>query len=155
MRRVIAAVLTAVLVIAAGALLWIRHEAAALETVRAELMAEAPTLVEDLLSYNSETVDRDLGEAANGATGSFKDGFVDFATTSVVPQSREKGISTRARVVDIGLLSAGDDHAELLMFVDQITTSFAQPAPASSSSRVRVTVERMDGRWFIGELTPI
>lgn len=118
-------------------------------------MAQAPALVEDVLTYTSETVDSDLAVGADAVTGTFKEEFVEFAATSVAPQSKAQGISTRARVVDVGLLGVALDRVELLMFVDQITTSFAQPAPASSSSRVQVTVVRVGDRWLVGELTPI
>lgn len=155
MRRAISVVLVAVLAIAACALLWIRRDGDALESARADAIAMAPALVEDLLTYTSEMVDSDLAAGAGAATGTFKDEFVEFAATTVAPQSKAQGISTSARVVDVGLLGAMFDRVELLMFVDQITTSFAQPAPASSSSRVKVTVERVDDRWLVSELTPI
>ncbi|MGG7104018.1 hypothetical protein [Rhodococcus sp. 24CO] len=155
MRRAISVVLVAVLAIAACALLWIRRDTAALESVRADAMAQAPALVEDLLTYTSEMVDRDLAAGAGGATGTFRDEFVEFSATTVAPQSKVQGISTSARVVDVGLLDTTRDRVELLMFVDQITTSFAQPAPASSSSRVQVAVERVGDRWLVSELTPI
>ena len=155
MRRAISLSLVAVLAIVAGALLWIHRDAAALESVRADAMAQAPALVEDVLTYTSETVDSDLAVGADAVTGTFKEEFVEYAATAVAPQSKAQGISTRARVVDVGLLGVALDRVELLMFVDQITTSFAQPAPASSSSRVQVTVVRVGDRWLVGELTPI
>ncbi|WP_345343477.1 hypothetical protein [Rhodococcus olei] len=41
------------------------------------------------------------------------------------------------------------------MFVDQITTSTARPTPASTTSRVEVGLDLVDGRWQIGELAPV
>ncbi|TQF67245.1 hypothetical protein FK531_15600 [Rhodococcus spelaei] len=141
--------------VSGGVLVWAHRHSVAVEAARVEAIAAAPGRVEALLSYNAPTVDRDLDAAAGGATGSFKDGFVEFGTKTVAPQSKEKGISTKARVVDVGFISGATDHAELLLFVDQITTSVAQPAPATTSSRVRVGVERVDGQWLVSELTPV
>ncbi|MDP1142788.1 hypothetical protein, partial [Klebsiella pneumoniae] len=75
----------------------------------------APMLVENLLSYNSDTVDDDLARAAEGASGTFQDSFAEFGSKTVAPQSKEQGISTEARVVDVGVRSVAADRAELLM----------------------------------------
>ncbi|MFE3292215.1 hypothetical protein [Rhodococcus sp. NPDC059234] len=143
------------LVVTSGALVWTHRQAVTAETARGGAIAAAPGRVEALLSYNAQTVDQDLAAAATGTTGSFKEGFVDFSTKTVAPQSKEQGLSTRARVVDVGFLGGTRDHAQLLLFVDQITTSVAHPAPASTSSRVRVGVDLVDGQWLVSEVTPI
>ncbi|MDV6274940.1 hypothetical protein R3Q06_15680 [Rhodococcus erythropolis] len=144
-----------ILVGVGGTAIWSHHSSGAAETARVEVIGVAPTLVEKLLSYNSDTVDEDLARAAEGASGSFQDSFTEFGSKTVAPQSREQGISTKARVVDVGVLSAGADRAEVLMFVDQITTSTAQPAPASTSSRVEVTLDRVEGTWLVSAMTPV
>ncbi len=155
MKRVVLAFAALILVGVGGTLLWSHHRSAAAETARAEVIGVAPMLVEKLLSYNSDTVDDDLARAAEGAGGSFQDSFTEFGSNSVAPQSKEQGISTKARVVDVGVLSVAADRAEVLVFVDQITTSAAQPAPASTSSRVEVTLDRVEGTWLVSAMTPV
>ncbi|MGW0175093.1 hypothetical protein ACWDUM_14760 [Rhodococcus sp. NPDC003322] len=152
---VTAALAVVAMVVAFTALSWANRAAAEREAVRTDAVAVGPALVESVLSYNSPTVDADLDRAAQAATGGFRERFTDYATKTVAPQSKEQGISTRARVVDVGFVSGTDDHAQLLMFVDQITTSTAQPAPASATSRVEVGLDLVDGQWRIAELTPV
>lgn len=154
-RRLAAVVVAVVLAFTSGALLWTHRQASERESARAEAIAAAPGRVEALLSYDSPTVDADLARAAGGATGEFGDGFREFASKTVAPQSKERQISTRARVAEVGFLSGTANHAQLLMFVDQITTSAAQPAPATASSRVRVGLDLVDGQWLVSEMTPI
>ena len=155
MKRAVSAFAALILVGVGGTLLWSHHRSAAAETARVEVIGVAPMLVENLLSYNSDTVDEDLAHAAEGASGTFQDRFAEFGSKTVAPQSKEQGISTKARVVDVGVLSAAEDRAELLLFVDQITTSVARPAPASTSSRVEVTLDRVDGTWLVSAMTPV
>lgn len=159
MRRRIALVTGAFAVVAVvvvfAALSWVNRDSAAREAARSDALAAAPALVESVLSYNAPTVDTDLDRAAQATIGDFHDSFTDYATKTVAPQSKEKGISTRARVVDTGFLSGTGDHARLLVFVDQITTSTAQPAPASTTSRVEVGLDLVNGQWRIAELTPV
>ncbi|MFC9789928.1 hypothetical protein [Rhodococcus sp. NPDC127528] len=155
LHRAVVALVVFALVAAGGALVFAHRHAASVEAARGEATAAAPGRVEALLSYNAQTVDEDLAAAAEGTTGSFRENFVEFGTKTVAPQSKEQGLSTRARVVDVGFLGGTTDHAQLLLFVDQITTSVSQPAPASTSSRVRVGVDLVDGRWVVSELTPI
>ncbi|MFD4470298.1 hypothetical protein ACFWPA_18625 [Rhodococcus sp. NPDC058505] len=152
---VVAALIVVVLVLAVTALAWLSRGSAAREAARADALAEGPAVVEAVLSYNAQTVDADLDRAGQDTTGDFRREFVDYASTTVAPQSKERGISTRARVVEAGYLDGTADRARLLMFIDQITTSTAQPAPAATASRVEVTLELDDGRWRIGALTPV
>ncbi|MBT2269738.1 hypothetical protein [Rhodococcus erythropolis] len=155
MKRVIFACAVLILVGVGGTLLWSHHRSAAADTARVEVIGVAPMLVEKLLSYNSDTVDDDLARAAEGASETFQDSFAEFGSKTVAPQSKAQGISTKARVVDVGVRSVAADRAELLMFVDQITTSIARPAPASTSSRVEVTLDRVDGTWLVSAMTPV
>lgn len=133
----------------------VTRAASAREEARADALVEGPALVETLLSYNSPTVDADLAAAAVVTAGDFRDGFTEYVTNTVVPQSKASGTSTRARVVESGYLSGTADHVRLLMFVDQITTSTVQPAPAATTSRVEVGLDLVDGEWRITELTPV
>jgi Mce-associated membrane protein len=154
-KRVVLVCAALILVGVGGTLLWSHHRSAAADTARVEVIGVAPMLVENLLSYNSDTVDDDLARAAEGASGTFQDSFAEFGSKTVAPQSKEQGISTKARVVDVGVRSVAADRAELLMFVDQITTSIARPAPASTSSRVEVTLDRVDGTWLVSAMIPV
>lgn len=149
------AVVVAAMVVAFAALSWINRGSAVEEAARVDALAAGPALVESVLSYNAPTVVADLGAAAGLTTGGFRERFTDYATNTVAPQSQAQGISTRARVVEVGFLGGTGDHMLLLMFVDQITTSMARPAPTATTSRVEVTLDHVDGGWRIGDLTPV
>ena len=51
-------------------------------------------------------------------------------------------------------LSASENHAVVLVFVDQ-TLTMGNQAPGNTASSVRVTLENIDGRWLISQFDPI
>jgi len=42
----------------------------------------------------------------------------------------------------------------VLVFVDQ-TTTIGNDAPSQSTSSVRVTLDKVDGRWLISQFDPV
>jgi len=46
-------------------------------------------------------------------------------------------------------------RAEVLVFVNQVTTSKDRPTPALATSSVLVTLVSAGGRWLISEFEPI
>ncbi|MEV5832719.1 hypothetical protein [Nocardia sp. NPDC052112] len=130
-----------------------RHDAA-MAAARRDAPAAARETVAAMLSYTSATVDRDLTTVA-GLTGSFQDDYHNLVSKTIVPVAKEKGVSTRARVVSAGVTSASTDRVTVLMFIDQVTISTAVPAPTTSSSRVTVTVEKHDDHWLVSGMAPL
>ena len=66
----------------------------------------------------------------------------------VVPNAIQKDITASARVPAAAVVSAAADRAVLLAYVDQ-TTAVGKESPTQTNSSVRVTMERVDGRWLI------
>jgi Mce-associated membrane protein len=51
-------------------------------------------------------------------------------------------------------VSASQNHAVVLVLVDQ-TTTIGNDAPTSTTSSVKVTLDRISGRWLISDFTPV
>jgi Mce-associated membrane protein len=66
----------------------------------------------------------------------------------VVPNAIQQDITASARVPAAAVVSAAADRAVLLAYVDQ-TTAVGKESPTQTNSSVRVTMERVDGRWLI------
>ncbi|MFE6862177.1 hypothetical protein [Nocardia sp. NPDC057668] len=157
LRRNMIALIVAViaaLAVTGGLLVWDNHRDAAVAAARRDAPPEAGRVVAEMLSYSADTIDRDLA-AVDGLTGSFQDEYRRLVTETIAPVAKEKGVSTKARIVSAGVLSAARDRVTLLMFIDQITVSTTVPAPTTSSSRVSVTAELHDGRWLVSGMTPL
>ncbi|OLL86426.1 hypothetical protein Ae263Ps1_3481 [Pseudonocardia sp. Ae263_Ps1] len=155
-RRVVAAILLLVVLAgAAGGLWWAGERAAAAETARAEALEAARGDVVALLSYDFRTVEQSLPAAAENLTGPFHDDYTKLAQDVVIPAAKEQQTTTSTAVSRAGVISAGPDDVTALMFLNQTTTTGADPNPKLSGSRIRVELERVDGDWRISALTPL
>lgn len=107
-----------------------------------------------LLSYRPATVERDLGAARNRLTGGFKDSYTSLTRDVVIPGAQRKQVSAVATVQAAASVSAEPDHAVVLVFVSQTTTE-GSGAPAVTASSLRVTLDKVDGRWLISGFDPV
>jgi Mce-associated membrane protein len=129
---------------------WIRgSKVAGIESVAA---AKDSTVA--LLSYQPDTVDKDLRAARDRLTGSFKDSYTQLIQDVVIPGAKKQHISAVAVVPAAASVSATPNHAVALLFVDQ-TVAVGNDAPTGTSSIVRVTLDKTGGRWLISAFDPI
>lgn len=108
-----------------------------------------------LLSYAPETLDKDLATAKSHLTGEFLKYYSDFTDKIVAPAAKQKGVKTEATVARAAVSEMQPDHAVVLVFVNQVTTSKDRPDPALATSSVLVTMINQDGRWLISEFNPV
>lgn len=147
--------LMAVLLTAAAAFFkWEDSSARASDVARIESVAAAKEITVGLLSYNAETVEKDLGAVTGRLTGSFKDDYQQLIDKVVVPGAKEQHISAVATVPAMGSVSATPDHAVVLLFVNQTTTIGTTP-PSDMQSSVRVTLDKVDGQWRVSGFDPV
>jgi Mce-associated membrane protein len=129
---------------------WVRgSKVAGIESVAA---AKDSTVA--LLSYQPDTVDKDLRAARDRLTGSFKDSYTQLIQDVVIPGAKKQHISAVAVVPAAASVSATPNHAVALLFVDQ-TVAVGNDAPTGTSSIVRVTMDKTGGRWLISAFDPI
>ncbi|QRY42737.1 hypothetical protein JVX93_19330 [Mycolicibacterium boenickei] len=107
-----------------------------------------------LLSYHADSVEKDLSAAGDRLTGSFREDYDKLTKDVVIPGAHEKGISAVASVPAAATVSATSDHAVVLVFVDQNITVGSDP-PTGTSSSVRVTLDKIGGRWMISGFEPV
>jgi Mce-associated membrane protein len=156
-KRVLVAalpVLALILAPGAGYLKWLdgtarESHAAAESSVRA---ASESTIA--ILSYKPETVDRDLTAAADRLTAGFRQQYTQLVNDVVAPGAKQQHITAVATVPAAASVSANGKHAVALVFVDQ-TTTIGSDAPTQTTSSVRVSLEKVDGRWLISQFDPV
>lgn len=150
MRSRTALAVPAVLLIVAGALLFRDASSRqASQRAGAEALHAARESIPALLSYRPDTAEQELGTAARDRlTGRFLDDYTQLITTVVVPDARQKRITASATVPAAAVVSASTDHAVVLAYVDQNTTIGTEP-PSQANTSVRVSMDKVDGRWLI------
>jgi Mce-associated membrane protein len=108
-----------------------------------------------VLSYAPDSVDHDFAAAKTHLTGDFLAYFSKFTEDVVAPAVRDKGIKKTATVVQAALSQLHPDSAEVLLFVDQTTTSKASPEPNLTASSVVVRLTKVDGHWLVSKFDPV
>lgn len=133
---------------------WIDASARASELARIESVAAAKDSTIMLLSYKSDTVEKDLEAAKSRLTGKFKDSYSQLINEVVIPGARKGHVSTTTAVTSAASVSASPDHAVTLLFVDQSAVVNKEP-PTDSASSVRVTLDKVGGHWLISGFDPV
>ncbi len=108
-----------------------------------------------LLSYAPDSLDSDFATAKSRLTGDFLSYYTDFTEQIVTPAAKEKSVKTTASVVRAAVSEIHPDSAEVLVFINQTTTSKENPDGAFAASSVKVGLEKIDGAWLISSFDPV
>jgi Mce-associated membrane protein len=106
-----------------------------------------------LLSYNPDTAQTTLTAARDLLTGSFRDSYTSLTNDVVIPGSKEKKISATATVPAAASVSASENRAVVLVYVDQ-SVIVGDDAPSATASAVQVTLDKAGNRWLISGFDP-
>jgi Mce-associated membrane protein len=123
-------------------------------TARIESVAAAKESTIALLSYKPETAEKELGAARDRLTGTFKESYTQLTHDVVIPGAKQKHISAVATVPAAASVSATPAHAVALVFINQ-TVVIGTDNPTDTTSSVRVTLDKVAGRWLISGFDPV
>ena len=156
-RVVLPAALLAASAIAAGLVFWFLFRPDQLTNADAQqqVIAAAKEGTEAVLSYSPDNLDQSLATAKSHLTGGFLDEYSRFTDEVVRPAVSQRGVKTEANVARAAVSQMDPGRAQVLVFVNQVTTSRERPSPALATSSVMVTMVRSDGRWLISEFKPV
>jgi Mce-associated membrane protein len=146
--------LALLLALAAGFLKWQDNSVRDAKVVREQSVRAATDGTIALLSYRPDTVQKDLEAAQGRLTGTFLDSYKSLTRDVVIPGAEQKQISAVATVPAAASTSATENHAVVLLFVDQ-TVIVGKDAPTNTASSVRGTLDKVDGRWLISQFDPV
>jgi len=108
-----------------------------------------------LLSYSPESLDQDFAAAKSRLTGDFLSYYTQFTEQIVTPAAKEKSVKTTASVVRAAVADIEPDTAEVLVFINQTTTSKENPDGAFAASSVKVGLTKVGGAWLIESFDPV
>lgn len=149
-RRAAAAVLAVVLA-GAGYEGWLLFQHHQKDVAAAQALTAAKKYILSLTSVDTNAIDKNFAEVLDGSTGEFKDMY-----TKSSAQLRQTLIDNKAAahgsVIDAAVQSASEDKVDVVLFVDQSVSNGAAPAPQLDRSRVKMTMEMVDGRWLTSKV---
>ncbi|HET7741355.1 MAG TPA: DUF3329 domain-containing protein [Mycobacterium sp.] len=149
LRRVLLGVVAVIFVAAlavSGVLGWMLWQEREVTRAGEQAQQAAVTYAQILTSIDSSKVDENFNQVLDGSTGEFKD---MYSQSSV--QLRQLLIDNKASahgvVVESAIQSASKDKVVVLLFVDQSVSNTSVPDPRIDRSRIKMTMEFVDGRW--------
>jgi Mce-associated membrane protein len=106
-----------------------------------------------ILSYSHESLETDRDTAARFMTEDYRTEYLD--TFGLVLENAPKvKAEVEAEIKASGVVHADADRANVLLFVNQTTTSTAnQGEPQLALNRVMLTMEEQDGTWLVDDIT--
>ena len=153
--RQILVVLALVALVLSGAVFYLLHrlnDARATEEAGDAAVAAARAHAQDLLSYDYRNLDSDFSRGLAATTGGFHDQYQKTTSQLVKPRAAKQRVIVQAAVMNAGLISAHDDNAVVLVFVDRVTTKAGQKKPAFDQDRVRMSLTKVNGKWLVSKL---
>lgn len=129
-----------------GYLGWLQWQAHQVKVAGQEAQQAAVKYAGVLTSIDSNNVDENFRQVLDGATGEFKDMYTQSSV-----QLRQLLIDNKATahgvVVDSAIASESTNRVVVLVFIDQTVANMAVPDPRIDRSRIKMTMEKVDGRW--------
>lgn len=107
-----------------------------------------------MLSYQPDTVDKELTAAQDRLTGEFRGSYASLVNDVVIPGAIQEQISAVATVPAAAYVSASQNQAVVLLFVNQ-TIIVGDDPPTDTASSVRVTLKKVHDRWLISQFAPV
>lgn len=96
-------------------------------------------------------LDRQRSEVLEKSTGRFKAAYEKSSAqlTQVLAANKSR---VEGQVVGSAVQSESADKVVVLFFVDQSVSNVATPDPRLEKSRVKITMEKVDGRWLASDV---
>ena len=127
------------------------HDAVAAASRTAPAAAERAAAA--ILAYDYETLEADRDNAAKFMTGDYRKQYLDTFGL-VLDNAPEVKAVVEAQVRASGVIHADADRVDVLLFVNQTTTSTANEGePQTALNRVRMTMAQQGGTWLVDGIT--
>lgn len=146
-------VVIGILAVAAGVLGWLSLSRGGEARDRDAVLGAATSQIQTLLSYDGANLEAAAKSVDDTTTGGFRDDYKRLFDESVRPNAERLKARTTARVVGAGWLGSAGADADVLVFVNQSTTT--NSGERVDTVQAKVTMREVDGRWLIAGLDQV
>ncbi|QQG85820.1 Mce protein [Mycobacteroides chelonae] len=126
-------------------------ESAEVHTAGGQALEAARAFATLLTNVDYRELDRSTAQVLENSTGDFKNAYAkssaDLRRTMVQNKAKATGL-----VVESAIQSGSATQVTVLLFIDQSVTNVALSEPRLDRSRVRMTMEKVDGRWLTSKV---
>lgn len=121
------------------------------ESARNEALATARAYAVTVTSYDYRDMEASIADALDGATGEFKDQYAGAGDALRALMKETKATAT-GEVLDAAVVTAGEDRATVLLFVDQKVTNAGTKKTKVDRNRMLLVMAKHDDRWLVSDL---
>lgn len=146
LRRSVLPLLLAASLAVSGFLGWRQWQEHQVKAAGEQAQQAAIAYAQVLTSIDSNKVDENFKQVLDGATGEFKDMYTQ-SSVKLRQLLIDNEATAQGVVVDSAIQSASTGKVVVLLFIDQTVTNTAAPDPRIDRSRIKMTMEKVDGRW--------
>jgi Mce-associated membrane protein len=117
-----------------------------------QALAAAEKYVVMLTSVDSNTLDKHVADVLAGSTGEFNHSYAKTIGGQHRQHIVNNQVTTHGKVVESAVKSATTNTVQVLLMVDQSVSSLASPEPQIDHSRIKVTMQKVGGRWLVSNI---
>jgi Mce-associated membrane protein len=150
-------ILATAAVLAAGltAAAWVSADRAdRRERAGTEALAAATTATAAIFSYDYRGFDASVANGKQFITGDFATEYAE-TTATLKPAAEKEQAVVRAEVSAAGIVEAGTDQVEVLLYVNQYRKNVNITGEKVDQNRVVLTLVSVDGRWKVSHALAI
>ena len=104
-----------------------------------------------LTSIDTNAIDQNFADVLDGSTGEFKDMY-SKSSTQLRQLLLDNKAAAHGTVLESAVQSVTPDRVVVLLFVDQSITNAQVPDPRVDRSRIKMTMDKVDGRWLASKV---
>jgi Mce-associated membrane protein len=125
------------------------------EAAAQSAVAAAKDATVAIYTYSANTIDRDIASAQSHLTGDFSSEYQQYIQSPAPTEAKKNGLKTAATIAGAALVEMHPGSAQVLLFINQTTTSAQNPATSSDSRSILATLTKVDGKWLISSMKPV
>jgi Mce-associated membrane protein len=149
--RVLAALVIIGVLAGGGYAGWLLYQQRQLDTASQDARQAAEAYAVVLTSIDTNAIDQNFTDVLDGSTGEFKDMY-SKSSTQLRQLLLDNKAAAQGTVLESAVQSVTPDKVVVLLFVDQSITNSSVPDPRMDRSRIKMTMEKVDGRWLAGKV---
>lgn len=125
------------------------------EDAREESMVVARRAAEGMFGYSFQSVDAQMAKVVDDMTPDFQKDWEMVVRENIAPSAKSKELIVTATIQATGVMSTTADHSEVMVFLNQKSVGKDPATGTYIQSRIKVTLDKQDGRWLVANVDPI
>lgn len=120
-----------------------------------DVPAQAERAAEQILAYRYDRLQADADAAKEFMTDDYARSYQSTVDDLLAAPAAQVKAQVTAKVRESGVARAAPGEVDVLLFVNQTSSTTLEPEPQTALNRVVLTMVEQDGRWLVDEITAL